>query len=98
MEVANWFDDKTAVDESCFSIYDKVKDIKSHPVAGAVYAKTMEAAMKSIGDVAKNVQIPKEMQERMDNMTLKQNLKMAGHMVKPEMVKTLNDTLQKIKK
>lgn len=98
MEVANWFDDKIVIDDSCFSIYDKVKDIKSHPVAGAVYAKTMEAAMKSIGDVAKNVQIPKEMQERMDNMTLEANLKMAGHMVKPEMIKMLNDTLQKIKK
>ena len=99
MEVANWFDeDKTDIDETCFSIYDKVKDIKAHPVAGAVYGKIMEAAMKSIGDVAKNVQIPKEMQERMDNMTLEANLKMAGHMVKPEMIKMLNDTLQKIKK
>ena len=58
----------------------------------------MQEAMKRIGDVAKSVQIPKEMQERMDNMTLEENLRMAGHMVKPEMIRALNETLQKIRK
>lgn len=98
MDVSNWFDEKDEIDESCFSVKDKVKDIKAHPVAGMVYAKMMEEAMKRIGDVAKSVKIPKEMQEQMDNMTLEANLKMAGHMIKPEMIKTLNETLQKIKK
>lgn len=98
MDVSNWFDEKDEIDESCFSVKDKVKDIKAHPVAGMVYAKMMEEAMKRIGDVAKSVKIPKEMQEKMDNMTLEANLKMAGHMIKPEMIKTLNETLQKIKK
>jgi len=98
MDVSNWFDEKDEIDETCFSVKDKVKDIKAHPVAGMVYAKMMEEAMKRIGDVAKGVNIPKEMQEQMDNMTLEANLKMAGHMIKPEMIKTLNETLQKIKK
>ena len=40
----------------------------------------------------------REMQEKMDNMSLEDNLKMAGHMVKPSMIKQLNDALQKIKK
>lgn len=97
-EVVNWFDESDKIDEAYFSVKDKVKDIKSHPVAGMIYAKMMEEAMKRIGDVAKSVQIPKEMQEKMDNMTLEANLKMAGHMIKPEMVKSLNETLQKIKK
>ena len=97
-EVANWFDDAPKIDERFFSIRDRVKDIKAHPVAGAVYGRMMQEAMKRIGDVAKSVQIPKEMQERMDNMTLEENLRMAGHMVKPEMIRALNETLQKIKK
>ena len=98
MDVSNWFDDIKETNTKYFSIYDKVKDIKNHPIAGMVYKKMMEEALKSFGDVAKNVQIPKEMQEKMDNMTLEENLKMAGHMVKPDMVKALNDILQKIKK
>lgn len=98
MNVVNWFDEEDEIDETCFSIKDIVKDIKAHPVAGMVYAKIMEEAMKRIGDVAKGVQIPKAMQEQMDSMTLEANLKMAGHMINPEMIKSLNETLQKIKK
>ncbi len=46
----------------------------------------------------KNSSSVKEMQEKMDNMSLEDNLKMAGHMVKPSMIKQLNDALQKIEK
>jgi beta-galactosidase len=97
-QVVNWFDASEGLDENYFSIKDKVKDIKSHPVAGPAYQKMMEMAMKGMGDVAKNVTIPKEMQERMDNMTLEDNLKMAGHLVKQDMIKELNKVLQGIKK
>ena len=98
MEVTNWFDEAEELNSDCFSIKDKVKDIKAHPVAGNLYKKMMEEAMKSIGDVAQSFVMPKEMQEKMDNMSLEDNLKMAGHMVKPSMIKQLNDALQKIKK
>ena len=98
LEVTNWFEEANGIDETCFSIKDKVKDIKAHPIAGQVYQKMMEEAMKGMGDVSKNVTIPKEMQERMDNMTLEDNLKMAGHMIKPEMVRAINKVLQGIKK
>ena len=97
-EVVNWFDESNGLDESCFSIKDKVKDIKAHPLASPLYGKMMQMAMSKMGDVAKNVTIPKEVQDRMDNMTLEENLKMAGHLVKPEMIKALNEALQKIKK
>ena len=97
-EAVNWFDASQGLDESCFSIKDKVKDIKSHPIAGPLYAKMMQEAMKRMGDVAKNVTMPKEVQEKMDAMTLEENLKMAGHLVKPEMIKALNEALQRIKK
>ena len=98
MEVTNWFDEAEELNSDYFSIKDKVKDIKAHPVAGNLYKKMMEEAMKSIGDVAQSFVMPKEMQEKMDNMSLEDNLKMAGHMVKPSMIKQLNDALQKIKK
>lgn len=98
MDVDNWFDDVIKVNPEFFSIYDLVKDIKNHPIAGALYNKMMSEALKNFGDVAKNVQIPKEMQDRLDNMTLEANLKMAGHMVKNDMIKALNGALQQIKK
>lgn len=54
--------------------------------------------MEKIGDVAKGVKIPKFLQNKLDQMTLEANLKMAGHMVSPDMVVALNKELQKIKK
>ncbi len=98
MKVVNWFDENKDINDEYFSIKDKVIDIKKHPVAGPLYQKMMEQAMKGMGDVAKGVSIPKEMQDRMDNMSLEDNLKMAGHLVKPEMVGQLNKVLQGIKK
>ncbi len=99
MEVSNWFDgEQDDIDPAYFSIKDTVREIKDHPQAGMIYSKMMEEAAKSFGDLAKNVQIPREMQERMDAMTLEANLKMAGHMIKADMVKSINGMLQKIKK
>lgn len=96
--LVNWFEETEDLKDDCFSIKDKVKDIKAHPIAGAIYGKMMAEAMKSFGDVSKKVVIPKEMQEKMDNMSLEDNLKMAGHLVKPEMIKEINKVLQGIKK
>lgn len=98
MEVVNWFEETTDLNPEYFSIRDKVKDIKNHPVAGAIYNKMMLEAMKSMGDVAKSFTMPKEMQEKMDEMTLEDNLKMAGHMVSGSVVKSLNKVLQGVKK
>lgn len=96
--LVNWFEESKDLKEGYFSTKDKVKDIKAHPIAGPIYQKMMSEAMKSFGDVSKKVEIPKEMQEKMDNMSLEDNFKMAGHLVKPEMVKQINKILQGIKK
>ena len=99
VEVVNWFDlMEDPIDPECFSIKDKVIDIKNHPVAGKLYGQMMAQAMEKIGDVAKGVKIPKFLQNKLDQMTLEANLKMAGHMVSPDMVVALNKELQKIKK
>lgn len=98
LDVVNWFEETEGIDKNYFSIKDRVIDIKNHPVAGAVYGKMMNEIMKSIGDVSKNYVLPKEMQERMDNMSLEENLKMAGHMVNPEAVGRMNKMLQEIRK
>ena len=99
VEVINWFDlMEDPIDPECFSIKDKVIDIKNHPVAGKLYGQMMAQAMEKIGDVAKGVKIPKFLQNKLDQMTLEANLKMAGHMVSPDMVVALNKELQKIKK
>ncbi len=96
--LVNWFEETKDLNDDYFSIKDIVKDIKVHPIAGQVYLKMMNEAMKNFGDVSKKIVIPKEMQEKMDNMTLEDNLKMAGHLVKPEMIKQINKILQGIKK
>lgn len=97
MKVINWFeiDQKK---EGYFSLDDKVADIKAHPVAGAFYAKIMAEMTAKIGDVAKGFKMSPEMQAQMDQMSLKQTLQMAGHMVPPEAAKALAEALGKIKK
>jgi beta-galactosidase len=97
MKVINWFEmDKKK--EGYFSLDDKVADIKAHPVAGALYAKIMAEMTEKIGDVAKGFKMSPEMQAQMDQMSLKQTLQMAGHMVPPEAAKALAEALGKIKK
>lgn len=98
MEVTNWFEGGPEIDEEYFSIYDKLADIKANPEANAVYFAMMEQALAAFGDLAKSYKIPEDMQRQMDQMTLEQNLKMAGHMVKPSMVEQVNAALQKIRK
>ena len=41
MDVTNWFDEAEELNSDYFSIKDKVKDIKAHPVAGSLYKKMM---------------------------------------------------------
>ena len=57
-------------------------------------AKLVEA----YGDVAKNVQIPPEMQAMMDRMSVEATLKQMGKLITPEFVHQLNHALNQIKK
>ena len=68
------------------------------PEAAALFGALMEKVVASYGDVAKNVQMPEEMQKKMDAMSIETSLKQAGKAVTPEMVVELNRELNKIKK
>lgn len=98
-EVNNWFDeDMIEVREGYFSIKDTLKDIKACPQSAALYNHLMSEALKAYGDVAKNVQLPPDVVERMDAMSLEENMKMAGHAIKAEMKIQINKALSQIKK
>lgn len=98
-EVVNWFDrEDMQVREGYFSIKDSVAEVKAVPEAAALFGALMEKVVASYGDVAKNVQIPEEMQRKMDTMPIEMSLKQAGKAVTPEMVVELNRGLSRIKK
>lgn len=96
-EVTNWFDKPEEVArEGYYSILDSMATLKQNPQTAAILAKIMEKAAAGYGDVAKNVQMPKAIQEQMDRMPLQALLKQAGKAVPPAMVKQLNGALNQI--
>lgn len=98
-EVVNWFDrEDMQVREGYFSIKDSAAAIKAVPEAAALFGALMEKVVASYGDVAKNVQMPEEIQRKMDAMPIEMSLKQAGKAVTTEMVVELNRELNKIKK
>lgn len=50
------------------------------------------------GDVARNVQIPPEMQAMMDRMSVEASLKQMSKLVTPELVHRLNHALNQVRK
>lgn len=98
-DVINWFDDEPYKPE-CYSIKDKMSEIKASPKAGAILAELMAQApgAESRGDVAESVKDNPNLVRMMGRMTLGS---MLGHMkdsITEEQVKGLNRMLQQIKK
>ena len=98
-DVINWFDDEPYKPE-CYSIKDKMSEIKASPKAGAILAELMAQApgAESRGDVAESVKDNPNLVRMMGRMTLES---MLGHMkdsITEEKVKGLNRMLQQIKK
>ena len=98
-DVINWFDDEPYKPE-CYSIKDKMSEIKARPKAGAILAELMAQApgAESRGDVAESVKDNPNLVRMMGRMTLES---MLGHMkdsITEEQVKGLNRMLQQIKK
>lgn len=98
-DVINWFDDEPYKPE-CYSIKDKMSEIKESPKAGAILAELMAQApgAESRGDVAESVKDNPNLVRMMGRMTLES---MLGHMkdsITEEQVKGLNRMLQQIKK
>lgn len=100
-EVVNWFDrDDEILREGYFFIKDSMGDVKADPQAAAVFnelvAPLQAKAVEAYGDVAKNVQIPEEMQKMMDRMSVESTLKQMAGLVTPELVHKLNNALNQV--
>lgn len=102
-QVTNWFDrEDEIVKPGFFSIKDSMADLKANTEAKAVMdeltAPLMANAAEAYGDVAKNVQMPPEVQAMMDRMSVEATLKQMGGLVTPEFVHKLNAALNKVRK
>lgn len=93
--VTNWFD-ADDLDPECFSINDKLTDIKANPQAGAIIDQMMAKGASERGDVADAVKDNPGLQRMMGRMTLVSLLKQGG--ADDESIKQVNRILQGIKK
>ncbi len=93
--VNNWFD-ALEIDETCYSVADKLSDIRMHKEAGAVIDAMMAKMASSRGDVADSVKDNPALQRMMGRMTLISLLKQGG--ADEETIKSLNRILQRYKK
>ena len=93
--VTNWFD-ADELDPECFSINDKLADIKANPQAGAIIDQMMSKGASERGDVADAVKDNPALQRMMGRMTLVSLLKQSG--ADEESIKQINRILQGIKK
>lgn len=101
--VTNWFDrEDEIVKEGFFSIKDSMGSVKANPEAAAVLNKLMAPLQAKIveayGDVAKNVQLPPEVQAMMDRMSVEASLKQMGQLVTSGFVHELNGALNRVRK
>ena len=92
--VANWFDAST-YDETCYSVFDKLGEIRENPKAGAVINQLMEQGAQSRGDVAEAVKDNPALQRMMGRITVESLLKQGG--ADAESIKQVNRILQGIK-
>ena len=102
-QVTNWFDrEDEIVREGYFSIKDSMGAVKAHEEANAVLnellAPLQAKIIEAYGDVAKNVQLPPEVQAMMDKMSVEASLKQMGKLATPEFVHKLNNVLNQVKK
>lgn len=95
--VANWFDEE-GFDSACFSIRDSFGSLMAHPEAGKIVGALMQKMIASRGDVAKSANNNANLQKMLAGMSFQSLLKQAGDAIPQEVVKSLNDRLQKIKK
>lgn len=93
--ITNWFD-ADELNPECFSINDKLADIKANPQAGAIIDQMMAKGASERGDVADAVKDNPGLQRMMGRMTLVSLLKQSG--ADDESIKQVNRILQEIKK
>ena len=93
--VVNWFD-QDELDPTCYSVSDRLGEIRQNPEAGAIIDRMMAQGASSRGDVAAAVKDNPSLQRMMGRMTLLSLLKQGG--ADPESIQQLNRILQRIKK
>ena len=93
--VTNWFDTDD-LNPDCFSINDRLADIRENPRAGAIIDQMMSQGASERGDVADAVKDNPALQRMMGRMTRVSLLKQSG--ADDESIKQLNRVLQDIKK
>lgn len=93
--VTNWFDAEE-LNAECFSINDRLADIRANAQAGAIIDKMMSQGASERGDVADAVKDNPALQRMMGRMTLVSLLKQGG--ADDESIRQLNRVLQGIKK
>lgn len=96
-EIVNWFD-KEDIDPNFYSIKDTFGALMSDPGTSAIVGRIMEAAKASRGEVAQASGENANLQKMLAKMPLEGLLKQAGPAIKPEMIKSLNAALQKVRK
>jgi beta-galactosidase len=95
--ISNWFDEESFRTD-CFSIRDSFGVLMAHPEAGKIVGAVMQKMIASRGDVAKSANSNANLQKMMASMSFESLLKRAGDAVPEELVRKLNEQLQKIKK
>ena len=96
--VVNWFD-KITIDPAYYSIRDTLGELEQNPGTKTIVDRMMQRAVASRGDVAKSTAGNRALQQMMAGMTLESLLKKAGsNVISPEMMQTINEALQKVKK
>lgn len=96
--VVNWFD-KITIDPAYYSIRDTLGELQKNPGTKTIVDRMMQRAAASRGDVAKSTAGNRALQQMMAGMTLESLLKKAGsNVISPEMMQTINEALQKVKK
>ncbi|MDD6363255.1 MAG: glycoside hydrolase family 2 TIM barrel-domain containing protein [Lachnospiraceae bacterium] len=97
-EVVNWFD-KITVNPDYYSVHDTLGTLMQNPATGAVVGQIMRKARGSRGDVAKSTEGNKALEQMLAGMKLESLLLKAGsNVISKEMIRNINETLQKVPK
>ena len=97
-EVVNWFD-KITVNPDYYSVHDTLGTLMQNPATGAVVGQIMQKARGSRGDVAKSTEGNKALEQMLAGMKLESLLLKAGsNVISKEMIRNINETLQKVPK
>jgi len=93
--VKNWFDD-IAINPAYYSIRDTLGAIRESVEGNALVTRIMEEGARARGEVAQAANRSEALTRMMNRMTMQALLKQAG--MAEDMMKNINDMLQKIKK